>query len=449
MTVAPSQAAASAAYDGQKFYFCSTHCAEKFRRDPARYLVEKVRLGMGHAEPGHSTEAPAGGAKYTCPMHPEIVRDRPGSCPICGMALEPVAVTEDADVDPELADMSRRFKICMVLTTPLLLLSMGEMLPGVMRAREATGSLWVWLQLALATPVVVWGGFPFFVRGWASIAARSLNMFTLIAMGTGTAFLFSVIATFVPGIFPASFRDDHGEVAVYFEPAAVITTLVLLGQVLELKARRQTGSAIKALLGLTPKTARRLRDGTNIAEEDIALDQVVHGDRLRIRPGEKVPVDGTVIEGKSAVDESMITGEPTPVAKGPGDRVIGGTVNGTGGLVMRAERVGAETMLAQIVRMVSEARGPRPDPAPGRPCFGLLCARCGRSRHRDPCDVGRLRPGAPLGSRFGQCRRRTHHRLPLRAWASDADVDHGGHRPRSGRRRSGQERRGARDPGAR
>jgi Cu+-exporting ATPase len=290
-------------------------------------------------------------------MHPEIVSDRPGSCPICGMALEPVEITADADVDPELADMSRRFKVCLVLTIPLLLLSMGEMLPGIAWVREAAGSRWLWIQLALATPVVVWGGLPFFERGWSSLVARSLNMFTLIALGTGTAFLFSVAATFVPGIFPDSFRDHHGEVEVYFEPAAVITTLVLLGQVLELKARRQTGSAIKALLGLSPKTARRLRDDGG--EEDIPLAEVVHGDRLRIRPGEKVPVDGIVLEGKSAVDEAMITGEPTPVAKGPGEPVIGGTVNGTGGLVMRAERVGAETMLAQIVRMVSEARRTR------------------------------------------------------------------------------------------
>jgi Cu+-exporting ATPase len=355
MTVAPDQAAASTQYDGRTFYFCSRHCLEKFRQDPKRYLVVNVGHTSMAATPAPA--APATGANYTCPMHPEVVRDRPGSCPICGMALEPVVVTADADVDPELDDMSRRFKVCLALTVPLLLLSMGEMLPGIDRLHSAAGGLWVWVQLALATPVVVWGGLPFFERGWASIVARSLNMFTLIAMGTGTAFLFSVVATFLPGIFPASFRDHHGEVAVYFEPAAVITTLVLLGQVLELRARRQTGSAIKALLGLSPKTARRLGDGGD--EEDIPLDQVVHGDRLRIRPGEKVPVDGVVIEGKSTVDEAMITGEPAPVAKGPGDPVIGGTVNGTGSLVMRAERVGAETMLAQIVRMVSEARRTR------------------------------------------------------------------------------------------
>jgi len=357
MTVDPSRAAASTEYGGRTYYFCCRQCLERFHQDPNRYLTSNAGSAARQAESAGSSVAAAPGGKYTCPMHPEVVSDRPGACPICGMALEPVEVSADADVDPELEDMSRRFTICLILTVPLLLLSMGEMLPGAVHAREAAGNLWVWIQLALATPVVVWGGRPFFERGWASIVARSLNMFTLIAMGTGTAFAFSVVASFVPGIFPDSFHDHHGEVAVYFEPAAVITTLVLLGQVLELRARRQTGSAIKALLGLSPKTARRLHDDGR--DEDVALDQVVPGDRLRIRPGEKVPVDGIVTEGRSAVDESMITGESIPVAKGPGDRVIGGTVNGTGGLVMRVERVGADTMLAQIVRMVSEARRTR------------------------------------------------------------------------------------------
>jgi Cu+-exporting ATPase len=291
-------------------------------------------------------------------MHPEIVRDRPGSCPICGMALEPRAVltAEEEESDPELVDMSRRFWISLVLTIPLLLLSMGEMIPGLLPP-SLMGRTMVWIQLALASPVVLWGGFPFFERGWWSLVNRQLNMFSLIALGTGAAFFFSVVAAVAPDIFPASFHDHHGDVAIYFEPAAVITTLVLLGQLLELRARRQTGSAIKALLGLAPRTARRVHgDGR---EEDIPLDQVVPGDRLRIRPGERVPVDGSVIEGTSAVDESMITGEPIPVEKGSGDRVIGGTVNGTGSLLMQAERVGAETMLAQIVRMVSEARRTR------------------------------------------------------------------------------------------
>jgi Cu+-exporting ATPase len=289
-------------------------------------------------------------------MHPEIIRDGPGSCPICGMALEPMTVSGDSDDDHELADMSRRFWLGVILTVPLLLISMAEMVPGLQLPSALAGRTMVWLQFLLATPVVLWCGLPFFQRGWMSLVSRKLNMFTLIALGTGTAFFYSAIAALVPGVFPESFRH-HGEVGVYFEPAAVIVTLVLLGQVLELRARRQTGSAIRALLGLVPKTARRLRDDGR--EEDVALDLVVPGDRLRIRPGEKVPVDGSVIEGASAVDESMISGEPIPVEKGPGERLIGGTVNGTGGLIMRAERVGAETMLAQIIRMVGEARRTR------------------------------------------------------------------------------------------
>jgi Cu+-exporting ATPase len=290
-------------------------------------------------------------------MHPEIVRDKPGFCPICGMALEPMTATGD-DTNPELEDMTRRFWVCVVLTAPLLLLAMGEMVVGQeWIARLFPGRSLSWIQLALATPVVLWGGFPFFERGWASLVNRSLNMFTLISLGTGAAYAYSVVATLFPDVFPASFRDHHGAVPVYFEPAAVITTLVLLGQVLELRARSQTSSALKALLGLAPKTARRiLEDGR---EEDVSLDQVQVGDRLRIRPGEKVPVDGVVIEGRSAVDESMVTGEPIPVEKGPGDRLIGGTVNATGTLVMRAERVGSETMLARIVKMVGEAQRTR------------------------------------------------------------------------------------------
>jgi Cu+-exporting ATPase len=293
-------------------------------------------------------------------MHPEIVSDRPGSCPICGMALEPVTIAAgDAEVDPELKDMSRRFWISLALTLPLVLLSMTEMIPGGGPSGFLPESVVVWIQLLLATPVVIWGGWPFFERGIASVINRKLNMFTLIAMGTGTAYVFSVIAALAPSIFPDSFRGQHGHggVPIYFEPAAAIITLVLLGQVLELRARHQTGGAIRALLGLAPKTARRLRDDGG--DEDVGLDQVVPGDRLRIRPGEKVPVDGVVIEGSSSVDESMISGEPIPVEKTPGTRLIGGTVNGTGSLVMRAERVGAETMLAQIVRMVSEARRTR------------------------------------------------------------------------------------------
>ena len=291
-------------------------------------------------------------------MHPEIVRDGPGSCPICGMALEPMTVSADEDVDPELDDMSRRFWVCLVLTTPLLLLSMAEMVPGLSFPEVLTGRPLLWIQFALAAPVVLWGGWPFFERGWASVVSRNLNMFTLISLGTGTAFVFSAIAAIFPGIFPDSFRDHHGSVPVYFEPAAVIVTLVLLGQVLELRARRQTGGAIRALLGLAPKTARRLRDDGR--EEEVPVEHVVPGDRLQGPSGREDPGRRqSWLEGTSAVDESMISGEPIPVEKAPGDRVLGGTVNGTGGLVIRAERVGSDTVLAQIVRMVSEARRTR------------------------------------------------------------------------------------------
>jgi len=364
MMVVPETAAGSVDHGGRTYYFCSRHCIERFREDPARFLgdgapvpAQVVTLGAVTQAPAAVSQARPAGTTYTCPMHPEIVSDRPGSCPICGMALEPRTLSEDADVDPELLDMSRRFWISLVLTMPLLLLSMAEMVPGLILPGFLSGRALVWIQLALATPVVVWGGFPFFERGWASLVHRKLNMFTLIALGTGTAFVFSAVAALFPHFFPDSFRDHRGEVAVYFEPAAVIVTLVLLGQILELRARRQTGSAIRALLGLAPKTARRLREDGH--EEDIPLDQVVPGDRLRVRPGERIPVDGIVVEGTSAVDESMISGEPIPVEKGPAARVIGGTVNGTGGLVVRADRVGAETVLAQIVRMVSEARRTR------------------------------------------------------------------------------------------
>jgi P-type Cu+ transporter len=302
-----------------------------------------------------SITGPASKTEYVCPMHPEVVRDAPGACPICGMALEPrtVAIEEE---NPELALMKRRFWSSVLLTAPILFLAMAEMLPG-RPLGGLSGRARNWIELALATPVVLWGGWPFFVRGWASIVNRSLNMFTLIAIGTGTAYGYSVTATLFPGIFPASFRGPQGDVAVYFEAAAVITVLVLLGQVLELRARSQTSSAIRALLGLQPKTARLLRDdGT---EQDVPLEQVRRGDRLRVRPGERVPVDGVVLEGTSAVDESMVTGEPIPVEKRPGDRVTGGSVNTTGSFVMRAERVGSETLLAQIVRMVSEAQRSR------------------------------------------------------------------------------------------
>jgi Cu+-exporting ATPase len=294
--------------------------------------------------------------EYTCPMHPEIVRSEPGFCPICGMALEPRTVAGD-EANEELIDMTRRFKAGLILTVPLLLVAMSDLIPGQPLQHAVSVRILKYIQFALATPVVLWAGWPFFVRGWASIVNRSLNMFTLIAIGTGVAYLYSVVATLLPNIFPISFRGHGGEVGVYFEVSAAIIVLVLLGQVLELRARSRTGSAIKALLGLAPKTARILRDDGS--EEEISLDAIKPGDRLRVRPGEKVPVDGVVLEGASSVDESMITGEPIPVEKGPDDRVTGGTVNGTGGFIMRAERVGSETLLAQIVRMVGEAQRSR------------------------------------------------------------------------------------------
>ena len=294
---------------------------------------------------------------YTCPMHPEIRQRGPGACPKCGMALEPLVVAGEGEPDLELVDMTRRFWVGLVFTVPLLIGVMGDMLPGAPLRHLIAARVFAWAELVLATPVVVWGGWPFFVRGWASIVARSLNMFTLIALGVGVAYAYSVIGAVGPGLFPASFRTHGGEVALYFEAAAVITVLVLLGQVLELRARSQTSSAIRALLSLAPKTARRIRaDG---GDDEIPLEQVQVGDRLRVRPGDGVPVDGVVLEGASAVDESMVTGESMPVEKTLGSRLTGGTVNGTGGFVMRAERVGSETLLAQIVHMVSEAQRSR------------------------------------------------------------------------------------------
>jgi Cu+-exporting ATPase len=346
MTVDPARAAATVEHAGRRFHFCGTRCAERFRADPERFV--------GPAP----TPASAAPGPYTCPMHPEIVRPGPGSCPICGMALDPVTVGADDGADPELVDMTRRLRIAAALTFPVFALAMADMLPGAPVAHALGSPAFAWLQLLLATPVVVWTGAPFFARAWASILHRSPNMFTLIALGTGTAWLESVVATLAPDAFPAGFRGHGGSVPMYFEAAAVITTLVLLGQVLELRARGRTASAIRALLALAPRTARLLDAGGG-AEADVPLEAVRPGDRLRVRPGEKVPVDGVVAEGRSAVDESMLTGEPMPVAKQPGDRLVGGTVNGTGGLVMRAERVGADTVLAQIVRMVSAAQRSR------------------------------------------------------------------------------------------
>jgi Cu+-exporting ATPase len=342
-----------AEHAGATWRFCSARCAERFRAEPERYLAadrDAAPAPAGAPRPG----APARG-RYTCPMHPEIVRDGPGPCPLCGMALEPMDASAVPEENAELRDMERRFRVSLVLTLPAFALAMGEMLPGAPLA-HALGRGAAWIQLALTTPVVLWGGLPFFQRGLASLRTR-LNMFTLIALGTGAAFAYSTLATLAPGLFPASFRGHGGQVAVYYEAAAVIVTLVLLGQVLELRARSRTGAAIRALLGLAPRTARQVApDGR---EEDVALDAVRVGDRLRVRPGEKVPVDGVLLEGRSSVDESMVTGEPLPVEKGPGERVIGATVNGSGSFVMQAERVGSETLLARIVQLVSEAQRSR------------------------------------------------------------------------------------------
>ena len=313
------------------------------------------KCGMA-LEPSRVTSAPTK-TEYTCPMHPEVVRDAPGSCPICGMALEPRTVAISEEPNEELVDMTRRLKIGSILTVPLFLLSMSDLIPDQPLQHAVSMRLLAIVQLALATPVVVWGGWPFFQRGWASIVNRSLNMFTLIGLGTGVAYTYSVIATFLPGIFPVSMRGHVGEVGVYFEVSAVIVVLVLVGQVLELRARSKTSSAIKELLALAPKTASLVRDdGT---EEETALDSIKPGDMLRVRPGERIPVDGVVVKGMSSVDESMVTGEPIPAEKAAGDNVTGGTINGTGTLIMRAERVGSETLLAQIVRMVSEAQRSR------------------------------------------------------------------------------------------
>jgi Cu+-exporting ATPase len=345
MTISPHDAVGHVEHQGETYYFCNESCLEQFRADPDRFLA-----------PVPASPPVSASGEWTCPMHPEVVRSEPGSCPICGMALEPRAVTLD-DRNPELDDMSRRFLVSAVLTVPTFALAMGELLPGDPIARLLPGQRLAWAQLVLATPVVLWGGWPFFVRGWQSVINRSLNMFTLIALGVGVAYLYSVVATLVPGLFPQSLRAHGGHVGVYFEAAAVIVTLVLLGQVMELRARSQTGAAIRALLGLSPKTARRLQDDGG--EEDVALEDVHVGDRLRVRPGEKVPVDGIVLDGTSAVDESMVTGEPIPVEKQPGERLIGATINGTGSLVMRAERVGADTLLSQIVHMVAQAQRSR------------------------------------------------------------------------------------------
>jgi Cu+-exporting ATPase len=400
MTVEADRAKARAEHSDKTYFFCCESCAKKFSAEPARYLDSELKpaavalaqepaatrptashvsmpsrnyICPMHPEvheqnPGACPKcgialepalpsAPASRVEYTCPMHPEIVRSEPGACPICGMALEPRMVSASEEENSELSDMTRRFWISIALTTPVLVLGMSDLIPGQPLQRLLSMRAIGWIELLLATPVVLWGGFPFFQRGWASIVNRSLNMFTLIALGTGTAYIYSVIAVLFPGIFPPSFQTMLDVVPVYFEAAAAITTLVVLGQVLELRARSRTSSAIRALLNLAPKFARLVRaDGTEI---DMLVEHVQPGDTLRVRPGERVPVDGVVLEGSSSVDESLMTGEPIPIEKTDGSHVTGSTVNGTGTFVMRAERVGSETLLAQIVRMVSEAQRSR------------------------------------------------------------------------------------------
>ncbi len=343
MTVKIEGAKHIVTHKNEQQYFCSAGCKTKFLGNPAKYLEAK------------ELESVVAGAIYTCTMHPQIQQVGPGTCPICGMALEPMVVTADSGPNHELADMSRRFWVGLALAVPVFILEMGGHLTGLTMLLGQQLSNWI--QLVLATPVVLWAGWPFFVRGWQSLITRNLNMFTLIAMGTGVSWVYSVVATLAPNVFPAQFRQMDGAVSTYFEAAAVITVLVLLGQVLELRARDQTSGAIKALLGLAPKTARRMRPGG--ADEDVALELVAIGDLLRVRPGEKVPVDGAITEGHSSLDESMVTGESLPVSKDVGAKVIGGTINTSGGFMMKAERIGSETMLARIVQMVANAQRSR------------------------------------------------------------------------------------------
>ncbi len=387
MTVDPDTAKHVLEYDGARYVFCCAGCRSKFERDPERYFDP---AGAGRPPEAHDHDGsdaaeyicpmcpevasevparcpkcgmalepsfvpPATRTRFTCPMHPESMRDEAGDCPICGMALEPVTVSLEAAPNPELIDMTRRFRIGAILTVPLLVMAMGEIVPGLATLLE--GGWNPWAQLALATPVTLWAGWPFFARGWRSIWTGHLNMFTLVAIGTGTAFLYSLVAVLAPDLFPRGFRLDDGRVGLYFEAAAVITTLVLLGQVLELRARERTSGALKALLDLAPKTAWRV--GEDGEAREVALDRVEAGDRLRVRPGDRVPVDGVVLEGHGSVDESMVSGEAIPVEKTEGAPLVGGTINGTGGLVMRAEKVGRETMLARIVQMVAEAQRSR------------------------------------------------------------------------------------------
>lgn len=349
METSPETAAASEPWQGETYYFCSERCQDKFVADPTGVLKSRQT-------PEPRPDVSGSDREYTCPMHPQVLQSEPGSCPICGMDLEPREFSAEDEQSPELKAMSMRFWVSLALTLPVLILAMGHMIPSLPLHRLGSPQTLGWVELAFATPVVLWCGWPFFVRAFASLINRNLNMFTLIGLGTGVAYSYSVVAILVPQIFPPSFRDSSGKVGIYFEAAAVIITLVLLGQVLELKARSRTGAAIRSLLGMAPKTARRLNDQ---GEEDIPLEQVKVGDRLRVRPGEKIPVDGVVIDGVSSVDEAMVTGEPVPVEKSAGMSLIGATVNGNGSLIMRAEKVGVDTLLSQIVKMVAEAQRSR------------------------------------------------------------------------------------------
>ena len=415
MDVDPHTAKHRAEFEGKTYYFCSAGCRQKFLSHPEEYIHRT------------SPEAIAPeGTVYTCPMHPEVRQIGPGSCPICGMALEPEMPTAEPVPNAELADMTRRFWYGLALALPVFALEMGSHLAG---SHTFLGQTTNWIELVLATPVVLWAGLPFFVRGWQSVVSRNLNMFALIAMGTGVAWLYSVVATIFPELFPATLRADDGAVPVYFEAAATIVVLVLLGQVLELRAREQTGGAVRALLDLTPKMTKRLRpDGS---DEDIPVDAVVVGDQLRVRPGEKIPVDGEVVQGRSSVDESLVTGEAMPVTKTVGDRVIGGTLNDSGSLVLRADKVGRDTMLAQIVNMVAQAQRSRApiqrlaDQVSG--WFVPLVIAIAVLAFAAWALWG---PEPRFQLRADRSRFRAHHCVSLRTRTRNADVDHGRRRPR-------------------
>jgi Cu+-exporting ATPase len=406
MGVDPATARHRTVHHGRPYFFCGARCKERFVAEPAKFLAPQP------------APAPAGAGPWTCPMHPEIVVPQPGSCPLCGMALEPVLPSADDAADPELRRMTRRFWLSVALSVPLLVIGMFEIaFPGV-----------VWVQLALATPVVLWGGWPFFQRGWESLKNRRLNMFTLIALGTGIAYLDSVVAALFPQIFPPAFRMTDGSVPLYFEAASVIVTLVLLGQVLELRARALTGGAIRALLDLAPKIARLV--GADGGERDVPLGEVAVGDLLRVRPGETVPTDGVVVEGDSAVDESMVTGESLPVDKTIGDQITGATLNRTGSFVMRAEKIGADTLLARIVALVAAAQRSR---APIQQLADTVAARF------VPAVLAVAAVAFLAWAIFGPS--------PLRARPGDTDVDHGRHWARRAGRGAGAQRRG--DPAPR